>query len=178
MKALRVKGYFRFKLMLLLWTLSGFKKFQFTFLIQQSRIIERANPSVYIIYWQIDSSLLYFIKDNLLAFFYFRKANGNPFRVIEYCQIRIFSLRSLSPASTGKTGSMVVAYSSVTSFINSFFNVGGTLLASLFSRIKPGFGEYVFRYTFPLHSPGRKAAKKWFMSSFTYHSAIVIYQNA
>ena len=67
-----------------------FQELQFTFLIQQSGIIERANPSVYIIYRQIDSSFLYFIKGDPLTFFYFRKANRNPFLIIKYCQIRIF----------------------------------------------------------------------------------------
>ena len=70
------------------------------------------------------------------------------------------SLRSLFPESIGKIGSMVVAYSSVTSFINTLRNVGGTLLASLFSRTKSELGEYVLRYTLPLHSPGRRVAKK------------------
>lgn len=90
----------------------------------------------------------------------FPKTNRNPFRIVKYCQICIFSLRSLFPESTGKTGSMVVAYSSVTSFINTLRNVDGTLPASLFSRTKAELGEYVLRYTFPLHSPGRRVAKK------------------
>ena len=135
-------------------------KLQFTFLIQQGRIIEWANPSIYIIYRQIDSSLLYFIKDDLLTIFYFRKQIGTHFALSNTARYAYFSLRSLFPESTGKTGSMVVAYSSVTSFINTLRNVDGTLPASLFSRTKAELGEYVLRYTFPLHSPGRRVAKK------------------
>lgn len=128
--------------------------------IQQSRIIEWTNPSIYIIYRQIDSSLLYFIKDDLLTIFYFRKTNRNPFRIVKYCQICIFFFAFSFPGKYRKTGSMVVAYSSVTSFINTLRNVDGTLPASLFSRTKAELGEYVLRYTLPLHSPGRRVAKK------------------
>ncbi len=96
---------------------------------------------------------LFYQRQSAYYLFISEKQIGIHFALSNTARYAYLSLRSLFPESTGKTGSMVVAYSSVTSFINTLRNVDGTLPASLFSRTKAELGEYVLRYTLPLHSP-------------------------
>ncbi len=101
----------------------------------------------------IDSSLLYFIKGNLLTIFYFRKQIGIHFALSNTARYAYLSLRSLFPGKYRKNriNGRCIFIRNV--FYKTLRNVDGTLPASLFSRTKAGLGEYVLRYTFSFTLP-------------------------